>query len=223
MSVPNPISLPSELSGRTLTLNLILHAGNTVTVRSCEVVGAWFRNRISFQENRTLEDVLAAKLAHAILAHLKDLPAGAHVLALPEFLVEVPGLALSGLHVMVMDAKEGKRNAILRFTEFVGALNSSFRIEIGFQDPYPSYSDKLAVNILEEICLPILNLCQNFAGLEHDNHSMLPRDFADRAREFEFQTELLKRYIYNAALKSARDKPYQITTQDASLNHYIID
>ena len=208
-SLPEPQPLPSDLSSRTLTLSLSLHMDGKITFRSCEVVGRWFRNRISFQENRSLEDIVVGKLANAIRAQLLRLPDGAHVLALPDFLIEVPGLALAGMHVMVMDAKDGCRSVILRFKEFIGAINNAFRVELGFHEPSHSYSERLAMNVLEDICLPILNLCRSFTEFQVENRVTLPNGFVDRAREFEFQTELLKRYIYNAgqadAERSARD------------------
>lgn len=219
--LPEPQYLPSDLSSRTLTLSLSLRAGECFTIRSCEVVGRWFRNRISFQENRSLDDVLVRKLANAIRAQLLRLPGGAHVLALPDFLVEVPGLALSGLHVMVMDAKDGCRSAILRFSEFIGAINSAFCIELGFQEASHSYGEKLAMNVLEDICLPILNLCRSFAALQLENPQTLPRGFADRAREFEFQTELLKRYIHNAGLAETHGEAHHPVTRSMAPRYFL--
>ena len=186
-----------------MTLSLNIMSPDTVTIRSCEVVGRWFRNRISFQEQKRIEDILARKLARAILSCVRSLRKGAQVLALPDFLVELPGLALSGVHIMVMEAKDGVRSAILRFTEFMGAINNAFQTDIGFHEPYPNHCEKLAVNVLEEICLPILNLCRTFEELKVKQMGRNGRCFVDRAREFEFQTELLKRYIYNAGMGHA--------------------
>lgn len=185
----------------TLSLNII--SPDTVTIRSCEVVGRWFRNRISFQEQKRIEDILARKLAHAILSCVRGLRKGAQVLALPDFLVELPGLALSGVHIMVMEANDGVQSAILRFTDFMGAINNAFQTDMGFHEPYPNHCEKLAVNVLEEICLPILNLCRTFEELKENQVRANGRCFIDRAREFEFQTELLKRYIYNAGMGHA--------------------
>jgi len=204
MSMPAEVqTIPSDLSDRTVTLSLNVCRTGPISLRSCEVVGKAFRNRISFQEQKPLEEVLVARLAHAIRSCLEQLPEGAHVLSLPEFLVELPGLALSGLHVMVMDARGGVRSAILRFKDFMGAINKAFITELGFHEPIPTHGEKLAVNILEDICLPILNLCR---ALDSDGSVLPPkaaRRLANRAVEFEFQTELLKRYIYNAGMSPA--------------------
>lgn len=193
-----------ELSDRVLTLNLSLRDDQTILVRSCEVLGQGFRNRVSFQDTRDLEKVFVAKLAHAIRKCLASTPDGAHVLALPEFLIELPGLALSGAHVLIMELKDGMRNAIFRFKEFMGAINNAFHLDIGFQVPYSDHAERLATNVLADICLPLLNMCRDMEYAQVDARDRLPAGFSERAQEFEFQTELLKRFIFNAGIGHAQ-------------------
>ncbi len=202
-TLPDVQPIPSDLSERTVTLTVNLRSSDIVSVRSCEVVGRWFRNRVSFQEHRSIDDVLVNRLASAVRSCLRRVPEGAHVLALPDFLVEIPGLALAGVHVMVMEAKEGTRSAILRFQDFMGAINNAFCMDIGFQESLPSQAEKLAVNVLEDICLPILDLCRTFKDEGTDRANGAFVRLAERAQEFEFQTELLKRYIQNAGMSPA--------------------
>ncbi|WP_227269455.1 hypothetical protein [Roseobacter weihaiensis] len=201
-ALPQTQSIHSDLSDRTITLNLTLKAADVVSIRSCEVIGRSFRNRVSFQETTDIEGVLVGRLADAIRSCLKRLPGGAQVLALPEFLVEVPGLILSGLHIMIMEAKDGVRNAIFRFKEFIGGINNAFLTDLGFQETSATHSEKLAVNVLAEICLPIFNLCQTFEQMNLGKGTNAP-EFILRAREFEFQTELLKRFVFNAGVGHA--------------------
>ncbi|MGC3936791.1 hypothetical protein ACOTTU_03190 [Roseobacter sp. EG26] len=202
------IQLASDLSDRTLSINLILKPDNTISVRSCEVLARGLRNRVSFQDKCDLSQVLVDKLAHAIRKCLSTVPDGAHVLSVPEFLVELPGLSLYGVHVLIMEVKDGMRNAIFRFKEFLGALNVAFRPDVGFVEPYVNYAEKLATNVLADICLPLLNMCREleYAQVEPQDH--LPAGISDRAREFEFQTELLKRFIFNAGIGHA--EPTQV-------------
>ncbi len=222
-TLPDLQPIPSDLSDRTVTLSLNLCGADVVTVRSCEVIGRWFRNRVSFQEQRSIEDILVARLAQAVRSCLRRLPEGAHVLALPEFLVELPGLALSGVHVMVMDAKQGSRSAILRFKEFIGSVNNAFLMDIGLQEPCPSHSEKLAVNVLEDICLPILNMCRDLNDTGLGSTGLVPQHVADRAREFEFQTELLKRYIHNAGLQHQAASGYASGGLPRTPSNFIVD
>ncbi|WP_299953404.1 hypothetical protein [uncultured Roseobacter sp.] len=205
MTDPNRVvPLPSDLSDRVMTLNLTVKEDKSISVRSCEVLGRGFRNRVSFQETSELERVLVAKLAHSVRKCISTIPDGAHVLSLPDFLVEVPGLVLSGAHILVMEIKDGMRNAIVRFKEFMGALNNAFHPDIGFQEPYANHAERLATNVLADICLPLLNMCRDMEYAQVDAHERLPQGFAERAREFEFQTELLKRFIFNAGIGHAQ-------------------
>ena len=202
-TLPSIQPLPPDLSDRTITLTLNLRTEDMVSVRSCEVVGRWFRNRVSFQEHRSIDDVLVFGLAAAIRSCLNRVPESAHVLALPDFLVEIPGLVLSGVHVMEMEAQEGTRSAILRFQEFTGAINNAFCLDIGFQEPCQTQAEKLAVNVLEDICMPILDLCRTLQDKSTNRANEAFGRLADHAHEFEFQIELLKRYVQNTAMQTA--------------------
>ncbi|MEM1351972.1 MAG: hypothetical protein AAGF27_06490 [Pseudomonadota bacterium] len=195
--------IPSDLSDRTMTLSLNILETGIISLRSCEVIGKSFRNRVSFQDQKAIETVLVARFASAIRTCLEGLPEGAHVLSIPEFLVELPGLALSGIHVMVMDARDGVRSAILRIKEFIGATSAVFKTDIGFYESFATHSEKLAVNVLEDICLPILNMCRGFYTREGALDCGTAQRLMNRAQEFEFQTELLKRFIYNAGMGHA--------------------
>lgn len=204
MTDPNSIvPLSSDLSDCVLTLNLAIWEDDSLHVRSCEILGRGFRNRVSFQDTSELEQVLVAKVAHSIRKSMSGLSEGAQVLSLPDFLVELPGLVLSGAHILVMKLKDGKRNAIMRFKEFMGSLNIAFHPNVGFQESYANHAERLATNVLADICLPLLNMCRDMEYAQVDAQDRLPRGFSERAREFEFQTELLKRFIFNAGIGHA--------------------
>jgi hypothetical protein len=207
--------LSSDLSERTLALNLILMGPSDISIRSCEVLGRGFRNRTSFQNVKDISDVLVEHLALAIRRCLATVPDGAHVLSLPEFLVEVPGLALSGVHVLIMEVKDGVRNAIFRFKEFLGSVNNAFVESVGFQEPYASHAERLATNVLSEICIPLLNICRQMEFSQVGVNDRFASDMQDRLREFEFQTELLKRFIFNAGIGHARASQAYLQTDPA--------
>lgn len=199
MPVPTEIpNSPSPQTDRTITLSLNLTRTGAISLRSCEVIAKSYRNRISFQEQKKIEDVLVGRLVRAIRRCLQKVPEGARVLSIPDFLVELPGLAMSGLHIMMMDATCGVRSAILRVNDFMGAINKAFKTDIGFHDTCPTRSEKLAVNILQDICLPIFNLCRGLDTDAFGADASTRHQLSNRAQEFEFQMELLKRYIYNA-------------------------
>ena len=196
-SLHKPRTLASDLSDRTMTLNLVLQAPDTVIVRSSEILGKGYRHRLSFHTDRQLKEVLAGSLAEAILDSLRSVPSGAYVLSRPEFFVELPGLILSGIHIMVTEAKDGVRSAILRFKEAVGAVNRAFLKNVGFDEGFATHSEKLAMNVLADICMPLLNLCEALDEHSRQAGNPVPAIVKDRARELQFQTELLKRFIFN--------------------------
>ena len=117
---PTPAVKP-EFSDRTMTLNLILKGAGGISLRSCEVIGRGFRHRTSFQQVSAIDDVLVEDLAQAIRECLASLPDGTRVLSLPDFLVELPGLALSGAHVMIMEIKATLKKPRPRVTTTIGA------------------------------------------------------------------------------------------------------
>ncbi len=193
------ISTQSILSERRLTLNLVLSDRGDVDVRSCEVISKTFRNRTTFPDFRRLETVVVEKLAQAVRVALKDLPEGAQVLSLPDFLIELPGLVLSGVHLLVTNTKGGVRNAIFRFKEFLGAVNEMFLDKIGFNGSSVDHNERLATHVLTDICLPLLNLCSQMEHMMRDVQRPVHTTLKDRAKELEFNTELLKRFIFNSA------------------------
>jgi hypothetical protein len=196
--------LPSVFSDRVLTINLLVDGSEQVSLRSCEVIGQRFRNRVSFSDTNSIDEVLVEKLAYAIRRCLAKVPEGARVLALPEFLIELPGLALSGVHVMIMEVRDEVRSAIFRFRDFIGSVNNAFRGDIGIEEPCSGYAERLAVNVLEDICLPLLNVARELEFAQTRSGAALSRALEDKVLEFEFQTELLKRFIHNSGIQTER-------------------
>ena len=211
---PKPAVKP-EFSDRTMTLNLILKGAGGISLRSCEVIGRGFRHRTSFQQVSAIDDVLVEDLAQAIRECLASLQDGTRVLSLPDFLVELPGLALAGAHVMIMEIKDGMRNAIFRFKEFLGSVDNAFRDEMGFHEPFANHAERLAINVLADICLPLLNLSRQLDFAPAGMRVGIPFELRDRVQEFEFQTELLKRFIFNAGLGHERASQAYLQTGPA--------
>ncbi len=188
-------SVIPEIATRRLTINLMLYNDGLVDVKSCETSGEKFLNRTSFRGLRSLEDVFVEELASALRGCLKALPSGAHMLSVPEFLVELPGLALSGVRVLVSEPRDGVRSVIMRFKEFLGALNRILKPKIGFDENLSSNTEKLALNALMDICLPIMNFARSpeLKVMDPDGH--IQEMLEMKVQEFEFNAELLKRFV----------------------------
>ncbi len=188
-------SVIPEIATRRLTINLMLYNDGLVDVKSCETSGEKFLNRTSFRGLRSLEDVFVEELASALRGCLKALPSGAHMLSVPEFLVELPGLALSGVRVLVSEPRDGVRSVIMRFKEFLGAMNRILKPKIGFDENLSSNTEKLALNALMDICLPIMNFARSpeLKVMDPDGH--IQEMLEMKVQEFEFNAELLKRFV----------------------------
>jgi hypothetical protein len=201
-----PINLrtPSKLTERRLTLNILLRADDQLELRSCEVKGANFRNRTTFSEHTRLEDILVSTVAAKIRSAFASLPQGTQVLSLPDFIVELPGLVLAGAHILVTDFRDGLRSAIFRVKEFIGGINVAFNCDVGFHDSLTEQNERLATSILCDICLPVLNFFRHGDGAPLQRMQSDYQQIQDRAREFEFQTELLKRYVTGSVRGSLR-------------------
>lgn len=188
-------SVVPDIASRRLTINLMMYDDGFITVQSCETTGDNFLNRTSFRGARSLTDVFVLELADALSTCLNALPKGAHMLSVPDFMVELPGIALSGARVLVSDARDGARSVIIRFKEFLGAFNRILKPKVGFDEPLSANSEKLALNALMDICIPIMNFARSpeLRSLDPDG------EFQDllemKVQEFEFNAELLKRFV----------------------------
>lgn len=188
-------SVIPRVATRRLTINLMVYDDGLVDVKSCETSGDKFLNRMSFRGSRSLDDVFIEELAGALRECLKTLPSGAHMLSVPEFLVELPGLALSGVRVLVSEPRKGVRSVIMRFKEFLGAVNRILKPKVGFDESLSSSTEKLALTALMDICLPIMNFARSpeLRAMDPDGH--IQEMLEMRVQEFEFNAELLKRFV----------------------------
>ena len=191
-------SITPGLSARRLAINLALQAGGAVDVQSCEIAGPDFLNRTSFRGERRIDEVFVGRLAEALADLVTTLPSGAHMLSKPEFLLELPGAILSGVRVLVAEGSKDARNVIVRFKEFMGGITMLMKPDVGgAEEQTLTYADNLAISALMDICIPIMNFCRSAELARMDGGEHASRMVEDKVREFEFHTELLKRYLAN--------------------------
>ena len=200
------ITQRAVFSDRRLTINLVISKKGNLDIRSCDVVSKAFRNRTTFPDFQDLDTVVDTTLAQALRDVLIGLPDGPQVISMPDFLVEIPGLVLSGVHLLVTDANNGIRSAIFRFKEFLGAVNAIFLENIGFDSCPVRHNEQLATQVLADVCLPLLNLCHQMDALLNHAPLAVANHLRDRTHELEFQTELLKRFVTNSASRAHEPK-----------------
>lgn len=193
-------------NGRRFIISLIARRNEPTLVRSCEIKGNTFNNRTSFGEGATLRQAFAAPLVHALNGTLAKLSFKTEVLSLPEFICEIAGLTLRGIHVMATRLADGAVNIIMRFLSFVGGINHALAPEIGFDDPAFDEGQAIATKVLEDIATPLLNICTSAVlGLKDTNDKLgaFGRKLSVHTDEIQFRTHLLRRYVERYATAMA--------------------
>ncbi|MEM6341043.1 MAG: hypothetical protein AAF729_07825 [Pseudomonadota bacterium] len=187
-----------EDGDRKLVLKLKRRLNGSLEVLACEVLASSLTNRTVFHRSMDIFDVLNDRLSQAITRQLDDVGEARQIIALPELLVELPGLTLASAHVVVSKLVDGAQNIIFRFMQFLGSLDAALKPQIGVGGNSASYAEKLATDVLGDIALPLLNICQQTSAAKDAGQEDLKRahDFlAKRAHEIEFQIELVKRFV----------------------------
>ena len=188
-------SVIPKIASRRLTINLVMQGNGALIVQSCETSCDNFLNRTSFRGVLGLDDVFVAELATALSDCLSTLPKSAHMLSVPDFLVELPGLALSGVRIAVTDIQNGARSVIIRFKEFLGPLTRILSPKVGLDEHLSINTEKLALSALMDICIPIMNFARSSELKTMDPDGNVQAMLEMKVQEFEFNAELLKRFV----------------------------
>jgi hypothetical protein len=210
ISVPAALSSAAVFDNRKLVLRLDRDEDGRVSVLSCEVFGSGLVNRTLFNGSTDLKDVIVDDLANAVRDQIMAVGAKHQVLSLPEFLIELPGLTLSTLHLIAAEMRNGVQRFILRFQTFLGSLGRVLKANIGFEPAPASNSDVVSLAVLYDIATPLLNLC-NFKDIDarsdRERLEIAHRTLSERADEITFYVELLKRF-------SVRSNPSRLDEMD---------
>lgn len=185
-------------SVRRFIITMWAEPDQSAYVRSCEVYGANFRNRTSFNKDTGLEQVFCLRFAAALRECLEGLSMKSQVISLPSFLVELPGLTIRGAHVIATKVKDGPLNIIIRFGSFLGGINYAFRNSLGFDNSVSDEHEALGARILEDIASPLLDICNAAeTGLSDavEKLGAFGRGVCARSHEVRFRVELLKRFV----------------------------
>ncbi|MGY3436870.1 MULTISPECIES: hypothetical protein [unclassified Marinovum] len=188
-----------DVGSRKFIVNMRASVGQPPMVRSCEVKQSQFRNRMSFNDAANLRDVFSKDVAIALEECLGKLTLqDTEVVALPSFILEMPGLVLAGAQLVTMRGEDGTFNIIFRFQFFLGGINQVFSPNIGFDDFNHDQNAQTSSSVLADIAMPLLDLC-NAAELGLINAGKQMGDFgkslSEKSQEIKFQIELIKRYV----------------------------
>ena len=202
---------PLGVSAPKLTVNLLTTPEGGFEVRSCEVIGSGYRNRTSFQQAASIDEVFVAAVAAGLGQCLARLSLEKEVVSLPEFKIQAPGLALGGAHILVSEEQGSIISIIIRFKVFLGNLDAVFCENLRPYPSAPAHLDKLASEVLFDITLPILNIC-SASELGQLSHTEVLANFLDNlsesAEDLKFRGALLRRYIEDLAEGRQSPAPY---------------
>ena len=184
------------------TVNLLTTPEGGFEVRSCEVVGSGFRNRTSFQQSASIDEVFVADVAAGLGQCLARLSLEKEVVSLPEFKIQAPGLALGGAHILVSEEQDEIISIMIRFKVFLGNIDAVLCDNLRPYPCAPALLDKLASEVLFDITLPLLNICSASELGQLSDTERLAKfldNLAESTEDLKFRGALLKRYIEDLA------------------------
>ncbi|QBF30552.1 hypothetical protein CFI11_04905 [Thalassococcus sp. S3] len=143
-----------------------------------------------------MSHVLRDDVASALSEHLSWISDDAEVISLPEFLVQIPGLIISRAHILVSEMADGLRHVMCRFQHVMGSLSRMFKIDIGLGEQLFDMRERIAVEVLRDISMPLLDLCARLRAVKtNDDLGEIATHLADKSSEIGLFTEMLKRYV----------------------------
>lgn len=198
-------------TGNRFVINLTVPEDGPVQVRSCELIGSHIRNRFSFSSRVSIADVFADPLARAVTGALASLSNKTEVMSLPSVALEIEGLTLAKVHLVTKLSDTGQMDVIVRFKIVLGSISRAFRRDIGIEDSVPDHTAHMSAMVLTDIVMPLLDLCaiaQTDGCTDGAAFDRFMNTLTDRAREVEFQAELIKRFVNSASKPAAQAQCY---------------
>lgn len=187
--------------GHRFVVNMMMQEDGTVEVRSCEVIGTFHRNRFTFPQAITVDDVFVAEIAKGVTACLASLSHTTEVVSLPSMTIETPGLSLARAHLITTKGNDGSLSIILRFKMLLGAVTQAFQPQLGIEDSVPDHASHLSAMVLTDIVMPLLDLCTAAEEGSLTSSSGFDRfidTLTERSNDVRFQAELIKRFVATA-------------------------
>lgn len=93
------------------------------------------------------------------------------------------------------DIQNGARSVIIRFKEFLGPLTRILSPKVGLDEHLSTNTKKLALSALMDICIPIMNFARSSELKTMDPDGNVQAMLEMKVQEFEFNAELLKRFV----------------------------
>lgn len=204
-------------------VNLLLSEEGDLTVRSCEVVTARYRNRTTFASNPHPSEVFNSKVTKSIEDCVFGVGPESKIVALPDLILELPGALMKGATIMLQQTEDCTCHLILRFQQFLGHLGALFLPEVGFGDGLSHETDRLTALAFSDLALPILNILEHEKQLEKFGPIGDPlfSRVGEVAGEIGFHIEILKRFIESSEQKRVLDRDDMVDENCLSNVHFL--
>lgn len=191
----------TDAGAHRFVVNLMFSDRKTVEVRSCEAIGPNYRNRFTFPNHVSVQDVFVPAMRQGIEQCLSALSYITEVVSLPSVSIEIPGLSLARAHLMATKDELGNLAIIIRFKLLVGSVTQAFRPDLGLQRSVSDHSAHTSALVLADMVMPLLDLCAAVEAGGVKNSLEFDRfvdTLLERADDVRFQAELIKRFVANA-------------------------
>ena len=170
-------------------------------VDSVTVVQPNFKHRLTFSDRKLVGDVLAPQLSSYVETLLERIDMDTMVVSEPDCVLDLPNLVMGKMRMLVHSVKDIGQQVIIRFSFYVGGVQSAFSINTHFAVPTVTHREALAVAALHDICAPVFEVVASAVNGLYDDDLQQIFDL-DKFQEHEelendllFYLELLKRYI----------------------------
>ena len=140
-----------------LIINLWKNPDGSTHLRSVEVADKISRVRFSFKHASSIEDLLSPMAAEAVYGIVAKTETQRGLLMMPDLVVDLRELILSGCRVLVTAAENGIESIMIRFVKFFGKITVLFREGFSHKDSLSETAVDQAMDALERVYLPLRN------------------------------------------------------------------
>ena len=182
-------------------VNAVLEAGKA-SIKSIELFCSKFRTRTSFGSGRTAEEVFSREFSEFLTSSYAKLSMRKEVHSLSTQDLQLPGVQFLNAHFNAAPGFDGTLHVMARFSVGQGSIVNLICEDLGIIDSGMMPIDIVALGVLEDIALPLLDVCETFQGeisLSETSLIKIARKLANNSHEIRFRIELVKRFAEQQA------------------------
>jgi hypothetical protein len=172
------------------------------------------RHRITFTEERPLEEVFCPELSARLLDVLADFKHSKSngVFTNPDEEIQLPGLSLQQLRVIYSDHGDEPARALVRFAAVAGNPHRALQSEDGFSYPLEALTSQVYRDALDWVLMPAVNIVtldemSSFDTSDAANVDHSLKTLRASKEQLLFQIELVKRELTRLEKHTYSEQP----------------